>query len=290
MADLQNSAYEQKENPYVLDAESAAEMARLMRQEQLLTSGMGGVFPEQIDLSGIEHVLDLACGPGGWALEVAYTYSDIKVVGVDISERMIAYANTQAQVQYRPNVSFQVMDILKPLAFADSTFDLINARLISTFMQRDQWARLFAECLRVLRPGGIMRLTEVNLGLSNKPAFEKTFQTSLQVLHHVGMSFSPSGLHHTTVQMLPFFFRQAGLEIQGNMAHFLDFSAGTKARDSFYHDCAMMFQLVEPLVVKTGFSTFEDWRELYQRGLAEMYQEDFCAAWILLTVWGNKPL
>lgn len=290
MVDSRNPAHEQKENPYVLDAESAAEMARLMRQEQLLTSGMGGVFPEQVDLSGVERVLDLACGPGGWALEVAYTYSDMKVVGVDISERMIAYANTQAQVQHRPNISFQVMDILKPLAFADSSFDLINARLISTFMQRDQWSRLFAECLRVLRPGGIMRLTEVHLGLSNKPAFEKTFQTSLQVLHHVGMSFSPSGLYHTTVQMLPFFFRQAGLEIQGNMAHFLDFSAGTEARDSFYHDCAMMFQLVEPLVVKTGFSTLEDWHELYQRGLAEMYQEDFCAAWILLTVWGSKPL
>lgn len=103
-------------NTYVIDAESAAEMARLMRQDQLMTSGMGGVLPE-IDLNGVQHVLDLACGPGGWPLEVAYTYSDIEVVGVDISERMIAYASAQAQVQQRANVSFQVMDILKPLAF-----------------------------------------------------------------------------------------------------------------------------------------------------------------------------
>jgi hypothetical protein len=74
------------------------------------------------------------------------------------------------------------------------------------------------------------------------------------------------------------------------MAHFLEFSAGTEARESFYHDCVMMFQLVEPLVVKTGFATLPDWRELSQKGLAEMYEEDFCAAWMLLTVWGNKPL
>ncbi len=277
-------------NTYVLDAESAAEMARLMRQEQILTSGMGGIFPEQIDLSKVERVLDLACGPGGWALEVAYTYSDVQVVGVDISERMITYANMQAKVQQRSNASFQVMDILQPLAFPANSFDLVNARLVSTFIHRDKWPSLLKEWLRVLRPGGILRLTEVNLGMSNKPFFEKTFELCLRVLHHVGMSFSPGGTHHSTIQMLPFFFRQAGLTNPGKMAHFIEFSAGTEARESFYHDCAMMFQLVEPLVVKTHFATAEDWRDLYQKGLAEMYEEDFCAAWTLLTVWGEKPL
>lgn len=290
MSASQEPSAHQKESTYVLDAESSAEMARLMRQEQLLTAGMGGVFPELIDLSGVDSVLDLACGPGGWALEVAYRYSDMNVVGVDISERMIAYANAQAHVQQRPNVSFQVMDILKPLAFPANSFDLVNARLVSTFIQREKWPTLFTECLRVLRPGGIMRLTEVSLGMSNKPYFERTFHLALQVLHRVGMSFSPSGIYHSTVQMLPFFFRQAGLSIQGKMAHFIEFSAGTETRDSFYHDCVSMFQLIEPLIVKTQLATLEDWRDLSHKGLAEMYEEDFCAAWMLLTVWGKKPL
>jgi ubiquinone/menaquinone biosynthesis C-methylase UbiE len=286
----QESPAQRKENTYVLDAESSAEMARLLRQERLLTAGMGGVFPERIDLNGVERVLDLACGPGGWALEVAYTYGDTKVVGVDISERMIAYANAQAQVERRVNATFQVMDILKPFTFPKNAFDLVNARLISTFMPRDKWPALFTECLRVLRPGGLLRLTEVNLGMSNKPHFEKSFQIGLQVLHRVGMSFSPSGLYHTTVEMLPSFFRQAGLSMQGKMAHFIEFSAGTEAHESFYHDCFAMFQLVEPLVVKMQFATLEEYRDIYRKGLAEMYEEDFCAAWMLLTVWGKKPL
>ncbi len=33
-----------------------------------------------------------------------------------------------------------------------------------------------------------------------------------------------------------------------------------------------------------------EWQDLYQKGLNEMYQEDFCAMWMLLTVWGQKPL
>src|SRR5690348_17634887 len=110
-------------NSYVIDAESAAEMARLMRQDQAMTAGMGGPLTE-IDLSEVQSVLDLACGPGGWPLELAYTYSDMEIVGVDISERMIAYAQSQAQVQQRSNISFHVMDILKPLDFPDNSFDL----------------------------------------------------------------------------------------------------------------------------------------------------------------------
>lgn len=66
MSAFQEQSPNQPENTYVIDAESAAEMARLMRQDQLMTAGMGGIFPEQIDLSGVQRVLDLACGPGGW--------------------------------------------------------------------------------------------------------------------------------------------------------------------------------------------------------------------------------
>src|SRR5689334_21298094 len=127
---ISQESHDEKQNTYVIDTESAAEMARLMRQDQLMTAGMGGILSE-IDLSGIQRVLDLACGPGGWPLDVAYTYSDMEVVGVDISERMITYARAQAQVQQRTNVSFRVMNILQPLDFADASFDLINARFLS---------------------------------------------------------------------------------------------------------------------------------------------------------------
>ena len=290
MSAFQEKSPNQAENTYVIDAESAAEMARLMRQDQIMTAGMGGIFPDQIDLSGVQRVLDLACGPGGWPLDVAYTYSDMRVVGVDISSRMIAYARAQAEVQRRKNVSFQVMDILKPLDFPDASFDLVNARLISGFMLRERWPFLFRECLRVLRPGGIMRLTEVEVGMSNKPHFEKTLRTGTQAMHRAGLNFSSSGLDYGTVQVLPYLFRQAGLHVLGKMAHSLEFSFGTDAHESFHQDFLIAFQLFEPLIVKTQVATAEAWRDLYHKGLADMYEEDFCAAWTLLTVWGEKPL
>ncbi len=41
----------QNESSYIIDAESAAEMARLVSQDRLTTKSMGGLLPEQTDLS-----------------------------------------------------------------------------------------------------------------------------------------------------------------------------------------------------------------------------------------------
>lgn len=277
------------ENAYPVDAESSAEMARLMRQERLVTSGMKGVFPEDIDLNGVQRVLDLACGPGGWALEVAYKYSDMEIVGVDISERMIAYANAQAKVQRRSNAHFQVMNILQPLDFPADSFDLVNARFISSFMKREQWPVFFKECLRVLRPGGIVRLTEIEFGMSNKPHLEQTYHIMHLLVNSAGVNFSPNGYSYGILHMLPYLFRQAGLSVLGNMAHFLEYSSHTPAHEGFYHDLAMGFSVLEPTIEKTKVATLQEWRDLHTRGLAEMLDDDFCAAWMILTVWGQKP-
>lgn len=274
---------------YVLDTESSAEMARLMRQDQLVTKGMGGIFPEKVDLTGVHEILDLACGPGGWVIETAFAYPEKRIVGADISEKMIAYARAQAQVQNLPNATFRVMNILQPLALPDASFDLVNERFIVGFMQQQRWPQLISESLRVLRPGGILRFTEVELGFSNKASFEKTWWTVLQAMQKNGLGFSPNGLHFSIFPMLPRFFRDAGVEDVAKMAHVVEFSAGTEARDGFYYDFANAFLALESFIEKSGLLPLEEWRALAQRGLAEMLEDDFCAVWMLLTVWGRKP-
>jgi SAM-dependent methyltransferase len=124
------------ETTYLNDPESDAEMARLIKQGRVLTACMGGVFPEQRGhLNGIHDVLDIACGPGGWALEVASSYPHMQVTGCDISRAMIEYATLQASLQHLENVRFEVLDATAPLPFADASFDLVNARTITIFMR-----------------------------------------------------------------------------------------------------------------------------------------------------------
>jgi len=279
----------QAENTYVNDAESGAEMARLLDQERLLTEGMGGLFSERSDLNTISDMLDVACGPGGWVHDVAHTYPKIKVTGIDISHNMIAYAQAHAEVRSLTNTHFQVMNALEPLHFPAESFDMVNARAALGFVPTRAWPTLIAEYKRVLRPGGIIRLTEGEWGFTNKPALETLLALSNQALHKAGYGASATGRHEGLTPMLGYWLRQAGIQQIQQRAHPIDYSFGTKAYAGAYEDYKLMLKLAQPFWLKMGIATQDDLDTFYEQIMAEMAAEDFCAIWYLLTTWGEKP-
>src|SRR5207237_9554655 len=132
-----------------------------------------GLLSERDDIAGIHDILDIACGPGAWVLEVAYSYPHIHVVGGDISRTMINYARTQASVQGLTNADFYVMDVLKRLDFPDNSFDLVTARFLVGFMPQKACPSILQECRRILRPGGVLRVRDFcERGSTNSPRFE----------------------------------------------------------------------------------------------------------------------
>ncbi len=279
----------QRENTYVIDSENEEEMVRLMLHDRLLTKSMGGLFPERSSLSTIHTILDIACGPGGWVLEVASAYPEIQVIGIDISQRMIDYACAQAWVQKLTNAQFRVMNALSPLGFPDNSFGLINARAIVGFMPTTAWPKLMQECLRILRPGGILRLTDGDgFGITNSPAFEKLTGKCMQALKLAGKSFSPDGRTIGISPMLGRFLRDAGYQHIQKMPHVIDYSAGTEAHESFCYNWMVALKLLQPFLINMGVSTQEEFIELYQQARIEMISEAFCAVAFFLSVWGEK--
>src|SRR5215831_12545162 len=141
----------QREDTYFIDPESGAEMARLMHQGRLISKNMGGLLPEGIDLANTRDILDMACGPGEWVLDVAFEHPEFQVIGIDISREMIDYARAQARAQGLDNATFMTMNILKSVEFSGNSFDMINGRLLVSFMPTTAWSDLLHECVRVLR-------------------------------------------------------------------------------------------------------------------------------------------
>jgi ubiquinone/menaquinone biosynthesis C-methylase UbiE len=278
----------QSGNIYPIDPQSGAEMARLMEQDHLFTKGMRGLFAERSDLSRIHRILDVACGPGGWALEAAFAYPEKEVVAFDISETMINYARTQALAQGLQNVSFRVMDALQPLDFPAASFDLVNARLIA-FLPPPAWPSLIHEFLRITRPGGIIRLTETELSVSNSAGLERLQEFFTRALKAAGRSFSPDGRRIGITPQLGCLLRQAGCINFQNMAHAIDYSAGTEAHTAFYQDWKTVYKLGQPFFISTGVTTQQEVDQVYEQMLLEMMSDDFCAVHYLLTVWGEKP-
>lgn len=278
------------DSSYILDVKSGAEMARLMKQDHLLTKGMGGLFSERDDISTMHKILDIACGPGGWALEVAFAYPSTHVVGVDISPTMIKYAQAQAWSQGLENTNFREMNILSGLDFPDSTFDLVNARFLVGFMPQTTWPKLLQECIRITRPGGIIRLTEFDEpGTTNSLAFARWEALAFRAIQLAGLTSSPDGRNFGITPLLNHLLQEAGCTNIEQKAHVIDFSSGSEAFESMYENCVVAFNLVQPFLVKMGVTTPEEAEQSYQQMLYEMMQEEFCGLWYYLTTWGQKP-
>lgn len=280
--------YEPDKNDYFIDAESATEMARLIEQERFITDAMGGLFAERSDIARMHSILDLGCGPGQWARDVAFEYPEIKVTGIDISRTMIQYARAHAKVQGLDNVSYEVMDISEPLDFPDNSFDLVNGRLIA-FLSPEKWTSLLKECMRIVRPGGLIRLTE-NEVVTTNPATDTAFSLFYRAMTRAGQSFSPTGRVLGITSRLGQLLKNAGSTDIGYRAHALDFSAGTTIHANFTEVATIFLTLMQPFLVATGVTTQEEHQDVLQQMQLEMYSDDFSAVMFLLTVWGKKPL
>lgn len=282
---------QQQQGTYVLDNESAAEMARLLDQDKMLTEAMGGLFPELVDeeLAHIHDVLDIGCGPGGWVNEVARTYPSMQLTGIDISNRMIAYAQAYTKVLKLPNAHFLTMNALEPLEFPDASFDLVNIRSAVAYIPTTSWPAFLAECVRVLRPGGMLRLTDGEIGFSNKPAFEKFMMLGSQALQRIGRGFSPNGHSQGMIHMLKYLLRQAGLQDIITRSYTLNNSYGERGYVAALENCRMLFVLAQPFYISMGVTTQQEINAIAEQALIEMQQDDFCSLMILLTATGVKP-
>ena len=252
----------ERENTYFIDPESGAEMARLIGQDQMVTRSMGGLFSERKDMVGIKRGLDLACGPGWW--------------------------QAQAHVRRLQNIRFQVKDVLQPLDFPDASFDLINARFI-VFVPRVYWPTLLQECRRLLRPGGTIRLIEAEVPITTSPAFQQYAARATWAFKEAGHSFSPDGALWGITPVLAKLLRDAGYEHVQTKADALEWSYGTESHQPFYNDYMVGMKLSHPFLIRKGVATQEELDCLYEGALEEMNAKDFCAIFIILRAWGEKP-
>ncbi len=283
---------EKSESRYFVK-DSGAELARLVEQEQAFTRALGGLIPEHPDLdtflAPFHRILDVACGSGGWVLSLAQAYPHLEVMGFDIDERMISYANTQARVGGLDNASFRVMDLNQPLDYPDNYFDLVNARFM-TVIPTTVWPSAERELVRITQPGGIVRHTEAeHYSVTNGPAFETLSGMWLRAFKRSGCTFSPDGRNTGNTPVLRRMLREAGCRNIQMQPWVIDWSAGSPDHEAFFEDIRTLMKLVQPFLIGMGETTQEEADRLYHQAEMEMISEDFCALWYLLTVWGEKP-
>jgi len=133
-----------------------------VQAEMGLTKHMGGLKAtrELIELCHVDrdkYVLDVGCGVGATPCFIAKRYG-CRVVGVDISERMIERGNERARREgVEDRVEFRAADV-QDLPFEDDLFDAVVGESITAFPEDKQ--RAVNEYVRVTKPGGYVGLNE----------------------------------------------------------------------------------------------------------------------------------
>ncbi len=272
---------------FVANRSSADDLARLQIQDQMMTRAMGGVLPEQPDPTTLQRIIDVGSGTGGWLIETARTYPTLSLaVGIDVSRYMVASARAQATAHgIDQRVEFQVMDALRMLEFPDAFFDLVNQRAGVSYLRTWDWPKLLQEYRRVLRSGGIVRISEGEWEPeSNSPALTHLFTLLLDAFFQAGHSFTCERAGMTS--QLERLLQQHGFQNVQRRAVVSTYHAGTAAWPAFFEDMKLTFRMILPFLRKWS-RVPDEYDALYQQAVAEMQRPDFRASGNLLTVWGQ---
>ncbi len=99
-----------------------------------------------------EQILDVGCGKGTLALEVARRGSAGRVAGIDPSSEQIARARRAAARRNAP-IEFQI-GVIEQLPFPEATFDVVLSTLMMHHVPAPLKRQGLSEIARVLKPGG----------------------------------------------------------------------------------------------------------------------------------------
>ena len=276
-------------NTYFVQArESRDELQRLIIQDRVTTTMMGGPFPEQDEPARFQRVLDIGCGSGGWIMEAAQMYPHISLFGTDISRRMIEYAREQVASQgFSGRVEFLVMDALRMLEFPSGFFDLVNLRLGSSWVRKWDWPKLLLEMLRVTRSGGVIRLTDIEVTHpTSSEAHQQLCQMLISAFFRAGYFFEEKGTGLTS--HLVSILKQHGCQRVQEKKYALEFKAGTPEGAVFIEDIKALARGLQPFLQKWTNAP-ADYAAFLQKYHYEVERDDFYATWNFLTAWGNKP-
>lgn len=99
------------------------------------------------------NILDLGCGPGNITRFLLYRCPDLNILGIDISENMIALAQKN-----NPEAQFKILDC-REMGNLDKKFDAIIGGFVLPYLDEEEVTKLINDLYRLLNPGGLIYLS-----------------------------------------------------------------------------------------------------------------------------------
>jgi SAM-dependent methyltransferase len=276
---------------YVNNVESAGELARLDHQAGLAIDAIGHL-PHNLRGRPFQKILDLGCGSGRWALDMAYHYPDAEIVGVNISRTLVEYARARAKTMKRQNVKFILFDALEGSLseLGRGRYDLINLRFAVGWVRGlDWWTKLLERCHHLNAPGGYTVVTEGEGLYTDSSALSRLHEMMILALRLGRYGFPSSGQNLGLAAQLGTLLYSVGFSQVALEGGTIDFSfynpeENIAWRNSFH----ALITESGPFFITMGVTTAEELAELSMRVGSELYDEAFSGVGSLFTFYGMR--
>jgi ubiquinone/menaquinone biosynthesis C-methylase UbiE len=123
-----------------------------------------------------KHILEIGATVGHSLLPIAAAYPEAEVTAVDVGAPVLRYALARAKSLGLDNVRVLQADATSLPMFADASFDWVQSTMFLHELSGPAMRAIFAECHRLLRPGGIMLHVEQPQYGTEMPLFEQAMR------------------------------------------------------------------------------------------------------------------
>jgi ubiquinone/menaquinone biosynthesis C-methylase UbiE len=120
------------------------------------------------------------------------------------------------------------------------------------------------ECYRVLRPGGLLRLTEFDVAQSNSPAHEEWNALASKALKKLRQCPSASSLHSWLCELEPM-ISATGFQDCSYMPHIVNYSYGVTIYENWMQDLNLLVRKYLPLMIQLNLITEIERQNLQKR-------------------------
>jgi ubiquinone/menaquinone biosynthesis C-methylase UbiE len=241
--------------PYLMPYD-VEELNRLDFQHYMLRATLRGNYAAPI--GSPSSILDIGTGTGRWPREMAVTFPDASVIGVDLNPPPADDSPEQGDSDdLRPsNYTFVPGNVLEGLSFADGSFDFVHQRALLAAVPHARWPQVAQELARLTRPGGWVESLEVTELQQCGPATNQLVDWLRATLARRGVEFADGG-------KVADHLRQAGLvNVTARTARMPCGDAGGRIGKMLAADWFSLFNATSGFMVTLGLTTTEEFERV----------------------------
>ena len=257
-------------------------------QTFVLPHVLNDVKPEQSRSGSEPYLLDVACGPTGWTVDLTYKDSMPHIDAADYWRWMAEYVRS---LVWRLELwdAREAMHTMLQMCerFPTSRFDGVHLSYVSGYTPDEESSRLLKELVRLCRAGGTIRWMEGALPATNSVACQRLFMLAAQALAATGRSFYGGKSQLSFHAAMETRLRDAGCHALRVLPVGLNVSAGSVVHYTFVQEMLATIMLLKPLVLRMRQITNEEHMQLVKQMRQDLRAPTFRGTCYIYTVWGN---